>query len=172
MPAQPSPVIIMSTFVSQNSPGDNDAITTPTKEKKSRKAKILGTPSTKKAFAEAKRPNVNNLVDDLADVVGSTFFQGAKDQADYKDCALVYHYYLSFILRGFNQAELDVLFSTSLPFFYGRCDKDGKKALRDAFKSAYHQVERELIANITVKANLWLETPAGNNYHNRYHLAR
>ncbi len=70
------------------------------------------------------------------------------------------------------QAELDVLFSTSLPSFYGRCDKDGKKALRDSFESAYHHVERELIESITAEANLWLETPAGNNYHDKYHLAR
>lgn len=171
MPAQPPPVIIKSTSVSQNSPRDNGTTTTPTKEKKSRKAKIPGTPSTKKAFAEVKRPNINDLVDDLADVVGSTFLQGARDQAKYKNCALAYHYCLSFILCGFNQAELDILFSTSLPSFYGRCDKDGKKALRDAFESAYHQVERELIANITAEANLWLETLAGNNYYNRYHLA-
>ena len=102
--------------------------------------------------------------------MGSTFFQGAKDQADYKDCALAYYYRLFLILRDFNQAELDILFFTNLPFFYGRCNKDGKKALRDAFKSAYHQVERELIANITAKANLWLETPTSNNYHSKYHL--
>lgn len=126
----------------------------PTKKKKSQKVNIPGIPSTKEAFAEAKRPNVNNLVDDLADVVDSTFFQGARDQADYEDRALAYHYRLSLILCSFNQAELDVLFSTSLPSFYGKCDKDGKKALRDAFESAYHQVERKLIANIIAKANL------------------
>ena len=138
MLAQPPLIIIKSTSVSQNSPGDNGATTTPTKEKKSRKAKIPSIPSTKEAFAEAKRPNINDLINVLADVLGSTFLQGAKDQAEYKDRALAYHYGLFLIFRGFNQAELDVLFSTSLPSFYGKCNKDGKKALRDAFESMYH----------------------------------
>ncbi len=167
MPAQPPPLIITS------SPGAIcDVTTTPIKEKKCRKPKIPSTPSIKEAVAEAKRLAVNDLVDDLADIVGSIFLQSARDQAKYEDCALAYHYCLSLILRGFNQAELDVLFSTSLPSFYGRCDKDGKKALRNAFESAYHHVERELIENITAEANLWLETPIGNNYHDKYYLAR
>ena len=117
MPAQLPSIIIKSTSVSENSPGDNHATTTPTKEKKSQKVKISGTPFTKETFAEAKRPNINDFVDDLANVVGLGFFQGARDQAEYKDCTLTYHYCLSLILRGFNQAELDVLFSTSLPSF-------------------------------------------------------
>lgn len=90
---------------------------------------------------------------------------------DYKDRVLAYHYRFSLILCDFNQAELDILFSTSLPFFYNRCNKDGKKALKDAFESTYHQVKYELIVNITTKANLWLETPTSNNYYDRYHLA-
>ncbi len=167
MPVQPPPLIITS-----SPEAIWGATTTPTKEKKSRKPKIPGIPSTKEAVAEAKRLTVNDLVDDIADVVGSMFLQSARDQAEYEDCALAYYYCLSLILRGFNQAELDVLFSTSLPSFYGRCNKDGKKALKDAFESAYHHVECELIENITAEANLWLETPAGNNYHDKYHLAR
>ncbi len=167
MPAQPPPFIITS------SPGAIcGATTTPIKEKKSRKPKISNTPSTKEAVAEAKRPAVNDLVADLTDVVGSIFLQSARDQAEYKDRAFAYHYRLSLILRGFNQAELDVLFSTSLPSFYDRCDKDGKKALRDAFESAYHHIERKLIENIIAEANLWLKTPTGNNYHDKYHLAQ
>lgn len=86
--------------------------------------------------------------------MGSTFLQNAKDQADYKGYALAYYYHLSLIVRGFNQAELDVLFSISLPSFYGRCDKDGKKALKNTFESTYHKVERKLITNITTKTNL------------------
>lgn len=171
MPAQPPPVIIKSTSVSQNSPGDNSATTTPTNEKKSQKAKIPGTPSIKEAFAKVKRSNINDLIDDLTNVMGSTFLQGTRDQPEYKDHASAYHYCLSLILCSFNRAELNFLFSTSLPFFYGRYNKDDKKPLRDIFESAYHQVERKLIANITTQANLWLKTFAGNNYHNRYYLA-
>lgn len=104
--------------------------------------------------------------------MGSTFLQGAKDQAEYKNRALGYYYRLSLIFCSFNQAKLDILFSTSLLSFYGRCDKNGKMALRDAFESAYHQVKCKLIANITAKENLWLKTSTGNNYHDRYHLAR
>lgn len=74
MLAQSFPVIIKSTFFSQNSPGSNDATTTPIKEKKSQKAKIFGTLSIKKAFVKAKRSNVNDFVDDLVNVIGSTFF--------------------------------------------------------------------------------------------------
>ncbi len=112
----------------------------PTKEKKSQKPKISGIPSTKEVVAEAKSPTVNNLEDDLADVVGSIFLQSTRDQMEYKDRTLAYHYCLSLIFCAFNQAELDVLFFISLPTFYGRCDKDGKKALRETFKSAYHHV--------------------------------
>lgn len=101
----------------------------------------------------------------------STFLQCIKNQANYKDHTLAYHYCLFLIFCGFNQAELDVLFSTNLSSFYGRGDKDDKKALRDAFESTYHQVECKLIANITAKANLWLETPTSNNYHDRYYFA-
>lgn len=102
MPAQLLPIIIKSMFVSQNNPGDNGATTTPTNEKKSRKAKILGTTSTKKAFAEAKCPNINDLVDNLFNVVGSTFFQDASDQAEYENCVLAYHYCLFLIFCSFN----------------------------------------------------------------------
>ena len=73
MPAQPPPVIITSTSVSQNSPGDNGATTTLTKEKKSQKAKISGIPSIKKTFAKAKHSNVNDLMNNLANIVDSIF---------------------------------------------------------------------------------------------------
>lgn len=69
MSTQLLPVKITSTSVSQNSPRDNDATTTPSKEKKSRKAKTSSIPSTKETFAEVKRPAINDLIDNLADVV-------------------------------------------------------------------------------------------------------
>lgn len=72
------------------------------KEKKSWKAKISNTLSTKKADIEAKCPAINHLVDDFTDVLDSTFFQNIKNQANNKDCALVYHYCLVFIFHGFN----------------------------------------------------------------------
>lgn len=72
-------------------------------------------------------PPLNELVDILADVEGATLLQGARDHADYEDRALACHYRLSLILRDFNRAELEVLFSTSLPSFYGKLDKDGKR---------------------------------------------
>ena len=171
MPAQLPLLIITSMSASQNSPGANGVIIMPIKEKKSRKPKIPNTLSTKKAVAKAKRSTVHDLVDDFADVVGSIFLQNTRDQTEYKDCALAYHYCLFFILCGFNQAELDILFSTSLPFLYDKCNKDGKKALRDAFKSAYHYVKCKLIENITAEANLWLETLIRNKYHDKYYLA-
>lgn len=76
---QPPPIVIKSTSVSQNSPEDNNATTTPTIKKKSRKAKIPCTPFINEVFAKAKCPNVHDLVDDFANVLGSTFLQGAKD---------------------------------------------------------------------------------------------
>ncbi len=122
MPAQPPPLIITS------SPwAICDTTTTPTKEKKSRKPKIPGIPSTKEAVAEAKRLAINDLVNDLTDVVDSMFLQSARDQAEYEDCALAYHYRLSLILCSFNQAELDVLFSTSLLFFMANMTKMVKR---------------------------------------------
>lgn len=102
--------------------------------------------------------------------MGSTFFQAAKDQVDYEDRALVYYYCLSLIFRDFNQAELDFLFSISLSYFYGKGTKDGKKTWRDVFESAYNQVKRELIINIIVEVNLWLDTLVGNNYYDKYYL--
>ncbi len=167
MPAQLPPLIITS-----NSGTICGATTMLIKEKKSRKLKISDTSSIKEVVAEAKRPTINDLVDDFANVVGSMFLQNARNRAEYKDSALAYYYYLSFIFCGFNQAELDVLIFTSLSFFYGRYDKNDKKALRDAFKSAYYHVECKLIENITTKANLWLETSIGNYYHDKYHLAQ
>ena len=169
MPVQPPPLMITFLSVSRTTPTTTIMLT---KKKKSQKPKIPDTLSIKEAVAKTKHLAINNLVDDLANVVGSIFFQNAKDQLEYKDHALAYHYCLFFIFCGFNQGELDVLSSTSLPFFYGKCDKDRKKALRDAFKSAYYYLKPELIENIIGKANLWLEIPARNNYHNKYYLAR
>ncbi len=165
MPTQPPFLIITS------SRGAICGITTmSTKKKKSQKPKIPGTPSIKKAVAEAKCLHINDFIDDFANIVSSMFFQSIRDQMEYKDYTLVYYYRLSLILRGFNQVELDVLFSTSLSSFYSRYNKDGKKALRDAFKSAYQNVKCKLIENIIIKANLWLETLIRNIYHNKYHL--
>ena len=103
--------------------------------------------------------------------MGSIFFQDKSNLADYEDHALAYYYHLFFILCGLNQTELNVLFSPSLLFFYCICNKNGKKALKDGFESAYHWVKRKLIVSMTVKANSWLETLVDNNYHDKYHLA-
>lgn len=102
MAVQPPTIIITFTFIGQNSSEDNGAITISTKEKKSWKAKTSGTLSTKKADTKAKRPAVNDLVDDLADIVSLTFFQGTKDQANYGNCALAYYYCLFLIFHSFN----------------------------------------------------------------------
>lgn len=68
-------------------------------------------------------------------------------------------------------AELDKLFTTSHPFFYGSLDLDGKEDLRGAFDSAYHQVESTLIERITEEAERWLRTPASSAYYDGYHLS-
>lgn len=102
MLAQLAHVIIRSTSGSQDTPGDNGSTTTPTNKKKSQKAKIFGTLSIKKAIAKAKHPNIYDLIDDFANVVGPTFFHGIRDQADYKDCILTYYYCFSLIFCGFN----------------------------------------------------------------------
>lgn len=73
MPAQSLPLIITFTSVSPNSPRASDVTTKPTKEKNSQKAKITGTLSTKKAVVKAKRPIINDLVDDLINIMDSTF---------------------------------------------------------------------------------------------------
>lgn len=103
-------------------------------------SKISDTISIKKTIAKAKRPKINDCVDDFADDIGSTLFQGAKDQADKKDCALAYHSCLFLIFLGFNQVELDILFYIILPSFYSRYDKNSIKVQRDIFESAYHKV--------------------------------
>lgn len=151
MPAQLFSVMVTSLSISQNIIA---AITALTKEKKSQKPKIASTSFTKKAVVKAKRPIVNNLIDDLANIVYSIFFQNAKNQAEYEDCAFAYYYSFYLIFRSFNKAEFDVLFSTSLPSFCRGWNEDRKNALRDAFKSAYYYVKCKLIENITAKANL------------------
>lgn len=143
----------------------------PYQKKKIWKSKISGTLSTKEAFAKAKRLSINDFVDDLINVVGSIYLQSAKNQADYKDHILVYYYRLFLIFCDFNQAELNILFSTSLLSFYSKCIKDCKKAFKDIFESTYNQIKCKLITTITIKANLQLETLVKNNYYDKYHLA-
>ncbi len=113
-----------------------------TPQKKPQKEKIPGTPSTKQFVAEIRRLSLTNLVTKLADVPGATFLQEARNHVEYEDRALAYHYRLSIILRRFNQAALELLFSTSLPSFYGKLDKEGKRGLKGVFESVYHQVEQ------------------------------
>lgn len=118
----------------------------------------------KKVVAEAKCLVVNSFINDLANIVGLTFFQDAKNQINYKDSALAYYYYLLLIFYSFNQIKLDIFFSINLLSFYNQCNKYGKNALKDAFKSVYHYVKYELIANLTAKAMRWLKIFAKNNY--------
>lgn len=107
----------------------------------------------------------------LGDIKGADFLQSSKDIAEYAERALAYHYRLSLLLRGFNHAELDKLFTTSHPFFYGSLDLDGKVDVREAFDSAYHKVESILIERLTEEAERWLRTPAGSAYYDGYHLS-
>ena len=126
----------------------------------------------KDAVAKAKCPHLNALIDKLADIEAATLLQDARDQADYEDRALAYHYYLSLILRGFNQAKLEVLSLTSLPFLYEKFNKKGKKALKDLFELAYHQVEQEIITRIVAEIEICLKTFTGNKYYDKYHLVQ
>lgn len=158
--------------INQNGPRANCAIILLIKEKKSIKAKIPSTLFAKVAVVKAKGPTVNDYIDNFINVASSIFFQSAKNQAGYKDCALANDYYLFFILCDFNQVELDILFCTNLPSFYGRYNKDGKKALRNVFQSVYHHIKCKLIINTITKANIWLEIFIENNYHDKYHLAQ
>lgn len=143
-----------------------------TLQKKPQNEKILETPSIKQAIAKVRRLSLTNLINKLVDVPSATFLQGTRDHVEYKDRTLAYYYHLSIILRGFNQAKLELLFSTNLLLFYGKLDKEGKKGLKDVFKLAYHQVEQELINLIVTEAKVWLKTPVRDGYHNKYHLAR
>ena len=121
------PLIIMSMSASQNSLGVNFATVTPTKKKKSQKPKILDTPLTKEAVAKAKYSIVNDFVDDLTNIMDSIFLSNIKDQTKYKNCALAYYYHLSLIFHSLNQAELDILFFISLPFFIADTTKIVKR---------------------------------------------
>lgn len=116
MSIQPLPIIIMSLTISQNSPRDNGVITILIIEKKSRKVKISSTFSIKEVFIKAKHLSINNFLDDLANIMGSTFLQIVKGQVDNEDYILAYYYYLSLIFYSFNQVDLDVLFFISLLF--------------------------------------------------------
>lgn len=90
--------------------------------------------------------------------------------------ALVYYYCLSVILRRFNQAELKLLFLTLfliyLLSFYGKLDKERKRGLKGVFELAYHQIEQELINLNVMEAEIWLKTPTGDGYYDKYHFAR
>lgn len=88
--------------ISQNSQGDNGANTLLKKEKKNRKIKIPVILSIKKRFAKTKHSVINNLVNNFANITSSKFLQVVRNQADYKNCVLVYFYYLFFILCDFN----------------------------------------------------------------------
>ncbi len=167
MPSQPVPV-----FITSPSTRDPRTERNTTPQKKPRKKKIPRTSSTKQAVTEAERLSLTNLVDKLADIPGATFLQGARDHVEYKDRALAYHYCLSIIFREFNQVELELLLLISLPLFYGKLDKEEKRGLKGVFESAYHQIEQELINLIVMEAEVWLKTPVGDGYHDKYHFTR
>lgn len=61
-----------------------------------------------------------------------------KDEADYKERAIYYHTRLLVILRGLNSAELESLYSTSLPMFFARLDKTKKRKLKRIFEETYN----------------------------------
>lgn len=60
----------------------------------------------------------------------------AKDEADYQQRAIFYHARLLLMLRGLNSAELEVIYSTSLPMFFARLDKNEKRKLKESFDDA------------------------------------
>lgn len=73
------PLIIISTFVPQNNLDNNDITIMLTKKKKSWKAKILGTLFIKNIVTEVKHLIVNDFVDNIANIAGSTFLQYVRD---------------------------------------------------------------------------------------------
>lgn len=167
MPSQPVPI-----FITLPSTRDTSTKRNTIPQKKSWKEKIPETSSTKQAVAEARRFSLIDLVNKLADVPGATFLQGARDHIEYEDRGLAYHYRLSIIFRKFNQAELELLFSTNLSLFYGKLSKDEKRGLKGVFELAYHQIEQELINLIMTEAEVWLKIPAKDGYYDKYQLAR
>lgn len=122
MPSQPIPVFITSTSTRDSRTKKNTTL-----QRKSRKEKIPGTLSIKQAVTEARRSSLTNIIDKLADILGATFLQEARDYIKYKDRAFIYHYHLFIIFKEFNQAELELLFLTSLPLCYNKLDKKEKK---------------------------------------------
>lgn len=136
MSSQPVPVFIILPNTRDRHTKKN---TTP--QKKPQKDKIPETLFKKQVVTETRRLSLTNFVKKLADVLSATFWQGAKDHIEYKNRTFVYYYCLSIIFKKFNQAELELLFSTYLLLFYNKLDKKRKKELKGVFKLAQHQVE-------------------------------
>lgn len=70
---------------------------------------------------------------------------------NYENYILAYYYYLFLIFRDFNLAKLEVFFSTKLPSFYRKLDKERKISLKYIFKFIYYQVKQKMIMQIVTK---------------------
>lgn len=108
----------------------------------------------------------------LDDQVGAQSLIDAKDEADYQNRAQYYHARLLLMIRGLNSAELESLYSTSLPTFYARLDKNEKRKLKESFEDAYNDIESRFIHRVTELAELWIQSPAGESYSAKLSVSR
>lgn len=130
------------------------------------------TPKKPSRVALFPRPNVHRLVEFLDDSEGGSLLVNAADFSDYLNRLPFYHSRLSLLLRGLNANELDVLFNTSQPRFFGGLTAQQKQELKDKFDAAYNVVEADLMRSCICGAEQWLASPAGGEYKAAYFKAK
>ncbi|MCJ1348903.1 hypothetical protein MMC31_007136 [Peltigera leucophlebia] len=155
-----------------NHPGVAESVTPIAPASKVFSAKTPCTPRTPKTICKVVCLLVSQLVTKLDDQIGAQCFMDAKDKVNYQQRANFYHACLLLMLQGLNGAELEVIYSTSLPMFFARLDKNEKRRLKKSFDNSYNDLEVRFITKITELADIWIALPASNAYSTRLCISK
>ena len=168
----PQTPLQIKSMASSNPDGIKSAMPITPSQKTRTVTKSPRTPRTPKKIRRVTRLPVFQLVTKLDDQHGAQYLMDAKDEEDYQNRAMFYHVRLLVMLRGLNGAKFKILYSTSLPMFYARLDKNEKRKLKELFDDAYNEIKSRFITRVTELAEIWIQLPVGENYSTKLNKSR
>ncbi len=91
---------------------------------------------------------------------------------EYKNGCRYFHRHLALITRGFSINELKNIFNATLPQFLEDDEEYNRKTACRTFEDEYDWVTDKLIERIRGYAKLWIASPGGTDYREKYLRAK
>ena len=108
----------------------------------------------------------------FGDALSKNILTAVTDHREYRNAAMRFHARLFLIVRGLNIDQLRQIFGAATPQYLESGTAQERDKAMEIFEQCHGQFEDRMVKRIRAYAKMWIESPGGSNYAEKYTRAK